>query len=152
MRWNARLLPVSEGEKFSEAEFRARISSGEVWRECLYLEESEQVWHKASEYPGAVFPPPITPAPNDKKQCHRTIIVIGSLIAVVFIAAIGKGINLFAVIVGCLALTPIAWVVFPVIVLSKFNELLEVERKSLDQQRENAKALQSIAANSARDM
>jgi len=79
--------------------------------------------------------------------------VIGSLIAVVFIVAIAKGTNLFAVIVGCLALTlAIAWVVFPVIVLSKFNVLLEVERKSLDQQRENAKALQSIAANSARDM
>ena len=91
--------------KFSEAEFRARISSGEVWRECLYLEESEQVWHKASEYLGAVFPPPITPAANDKKQSHRTIIVIGSLIAVVFIVAIAKGINPFTVVVGCLALT-----------------------------------------------
>ena len=112
--------------KFSDAEFRARISSGEVWRECLYLEESEQVWHKASEYPGAVFPPPITPAANDKKQSHRTIIVIGSLIAVVFIVAIAKGINPFTVVVGCLALTvAIAWVVFPVIVLSKFNVLLE---------------------------
>ncbi len=40
--------------KFSEAEFRTIISSGEVWGECLYLEESEQVWHKASEYPSAV--------------------------------------------------------------------------------------------------
>jgi len=56
--------------------------------------------------------------------------VIGSLIAVVFIVAIAKGINLFVVIVGCLALTlAIAWVVFPVIVLSKFNELLEVSGK-----------------------
>jgi hypothetical protein len=73
----------------------------------------------------------------------RAVITIGVLVGLVFVVAIAKGINPFVVIVGCLALTVIiAWIVFPVIVLSKFNELLEVERKQLDQQRENAKALQ----------
>ena len=60
--------------------------------------------------------------------------------------------GLLGVVVGLVALTvAVMWIIFPVIVYSKFNELLKIEKQSLDQQRENAKALQWIIDNSKRN-
>jgi len=45
--------------KFSEAELQAKISSGDVFANDQYLsEETGATWKKASEFPGATFPPP----------------------------------------------------------------------------------------------
>jgi len=45
--------------KFSEAELRAKISSGDAFPNDQYLrEETGGTWKKASEFPGATFPPP----------------------------------------------------------------------------------------------
>src|SRR6266478_8327397 len=80
------------------------------------------------------IPAPITSRTRPPQKEKRAAIVIGVLVAIVFVAAIIRGINPFAVLLGCALLTvAICWIVFPVIVLSKFNELLEIERKILRQ-------------------
>jgi hypothetical protein len=48
--------------------------------------------------------------------------------------------------VGILALV-IAWVIFPFIVITKFNDLLKVEREAMNARREIAKALQWMVDN-----
>jgi hypothetical protein len=150
--------------KFTEAEFLAKASAGEISREDFYLNEPEQVWRIAAEYPGAVFgkrvmPPPL-PAGTGKrsnKAWKITALVVGGFAALVVLSTIeertrvfsGVFNSLFALALGLIALAiVVCWVAFPIIVLSKFNELLDMERKSLDQQRENAKALQSILSGS----
>ncbi len=75
------------------------------------------------------------------KQAKITISVLVMVLVVVAVAP--RGGNPLAIIAGLLVLAlAVCWIIFPVIVISKFNELLDVQRKSLDQQRENAKALQ----------
>jgi len=43
--------------KFSEAEFQAKIASGDISPNDQYLSEGGATWKKASEFPGATFPP-----------------------------------------------------------------------------------------------
>ena len=106
-----------------------------------------------------VIPPPL-PAGTGKrsnKAWKITALVVGGFAALVVLSTIeertrlfsGVFNSLFALALGLIVLAiVVCWVAFPIIVLSKFNELLDVERKSLDQQRENAKALQSILSGS----
>jgi hypothetical protein len=51
------------------------------------------------------------------------------------------------VVAFAIAAVAICWVVFPLIVVSKFNELLKVDREILNAQREIAKALQWMVNN-----
>jgi len=56
--------------------------------------------------------------------------------------------GVFVVIIGLLVLSlAILWVVFPVVVLSKFNELLKTEREWNRARAEVAKALQWMVDN-----
>jgi len=53
-----------------------------------------------------------------------------------------------AILLGLLILAlAILWVIFPVVVLSKFNELLKIEREAMRARIEVAKALQWIVDN-----
>ena len=53
-----------------------------------------------------------------------------------------------AILLGLLILAlAILWVIFPVVVLSKFNELLKIEREAMRARVEVAKALQWIVNN-----
>ena len=53
-----------------------------------------------------------------------------------------------AILLGLLVLAlAILWVIFPVVVLSKFNELLKIEREAMRARIEVAKALQWIVDN-----
>jgi hypothetical protein len=69
--------------KFSEAELRAKISSGDVFPNDQYLsEETGRTWKKASEFPGATFPPPdegflppLPPLPLGAHKPYRTVYV-----------------------------------------------------------------------------
>jgi hypothetical protein len=69
--------------KFSEAEFREKISAGEIWRDHLYLPEGEHVWREATEYPGAVFPPKLKPANDAKTKKQMTPLQIGVCCALI---------------------------------------------------------------------
>ena len=53
-----------------------------------------------------------------------------------------------AILLGLLILAlAILWVIFPVVVLSKFNELLKIEREAMKARTEVAKALQWMVDN-----
>ena len=54
----------------------------------------------------------------------------------------------FGVFIGLLILSlAICWLIFPVVVLSKFNELLKIEREAMKARTEVAKAMQWMVDN-----
>jgi hypothetical protein len=56
--------------------------------------------------------------------------------------------GLIGVVIGLLILSlAVLWVIFPVLVLSKFNELLKIEREAMKARAEVAKALQWMVNN-----
>jgi len=56
--------------------------------------------------------------------------------------------GVIGVLVGLLVLAlAILWIIFPVVVLSKFNELLKIEREAMRARAEVAKALQWMVDN-----
>src|SRR4030095_3086826 len=74
----------------------------------------------------------------------------GGIIVVLLVigAAAATGKDAGIVLAGCLILAvAVCWVVFPLIVLSKFNDLLKVNREIMNAQREIARALQGMVNN-----
>ena len=56
--------------------------------------------------------------------------------------------GLFGMLLACLILVlAIAWLVFPFLVIFKFNDLIKAEKESMDPKREIAKALQWMVDN-----
>jgi hypothetical protein len=88
--------------------------------------------------------PNITRTLPMKVNPWRIIIPVVLVIAgAAILTAQGENPVMMIIAIAILALA-ICWIAFPLIVISKFNELLKVDREILDAQREIAKELQFV--------
>ena len=70
--------------KFSEEEFRAKITHGEVSPDVQYLPEGTTEWRRVTEFSGAKFPFPPLAAPNriQPKKENSSPVQLGALCAI----------------------------------------------------------------------
>jgi len=134
--------------KFEEQDLLARISRGEVARGDQYSTDGS-VWKPVLDFPSAQFPaqspmpPRIRAGMNDKgaaRSWRILWIVLGGMLALALVANLGGGNmptgGVLGLVVGLLLLSlAIMWIAFPIIVLSKFNELLKIQAEILSELR-----------------
>jgi hypothetical protein len=77
----------------------------------------------------------------------KVIIPVALVVAGIAIATANGANPMMLVVALAIASVAICWIVFPLIVVSKFNELLKVDREILNAQSEIAKALQWMVDN-----